>query len=453
MKGIFILLLIFLLPVTPSLAEKFTLEQAIDRALQLDPRIQERKHNVAAARALLQEALGSDDVFIDANAFMGIVPGVKGGLYQNGANTCVSPCTLRRDVYDFNDGLSLWTSVQIKLIKPLYTFGKVSNYAEAAQGNIDVKRGDVSLQRNQTRLDVATAYYGYLAARDTRYLLQDVSDRLDKALVLVNTWLDSDSGQVKQSDKFALETGVATLNRYLAEAQAVENIAMSGLHMLLGVAHDEPVELVDRKIRPLPLPEMDLDELRDKALIQRPEIDQLKAGLRARRALVLAKKADKMPNIYTGIIASVAVASNRDELKNPYVIDPFNHYAATPVLGLKWDWSDGVQSAKVARAQAELDALIAKRAYARVGIPFEVEEQYYQVLAHYRAVEEMSLASRAGRRWMISSYSDFEAGFEESTKVIEAFKSYVLAHSEYLKMVNDYNMYVLRLDNVTGVRH
>jgi len=263
--------------------------------------------------------------------------------------------------------------------------------------------------------------------------------------------LESDTGQVKQSDKYALETGIATLNRYQAEAQATEQIAMSGLRLLLGVVGDEALELAENRISPLPFPEMDLDELHNKALTQRPEIEQLKSGLRARRALVLAKKADKMPNVYTGVIASFADAPNRAELNNPYVTDPFNHYAATPVVGVKWDWSGGVQSARVNRAQAKLDALIAKRSYARIGIPFEVDEQYYQVLSHHRSVQQMSIASRSGRRWMISSYSDFEAGFEESTKVIEAFRSYVLAHSEYLKMVNDYNLHVLRLDNVTGV--
>lgn len=453
MQKFFTFILGYLLVLSPLAAETFSFQQIVERALQQDYRIEERKHHVEAARALLQEALAGDDVFIDGNAFMGIVPGVDGGLYQNGSNTCNAPCTLRDDSYQINDGLSLWTSIQIKLIKPLYTFGKVENYAEAAQGNVDVKRNEVILQRGRTRIDVATAYYAYLAARDTRYLLQNVSKRLNKSLNLVKEWLDEDTGQVRQSDRFALETGIATLNRYLAEAQGIENVAMSALRLLVGMGPDEILQLDEKRISPLPLPIMDLPKLRLQALSQRPEIAQLKAGLRARRALVLAKKSDKMPNIYTGVIASLAHAPNRNKLNNPYIADPFNHYAITPVLGVKWDWYDGVQSARVNRAQAELDALIAKRSYARVGIPFEVEEQYYQVVAHHKAVQEMTRASRSGRRWMISSYSDFEAGFEESTKVIEAFKSYVVAHSEYLKMVNDYNMHVLRLDHVVGTKY
>ena len=43
------------------------------------------------------------------------------------------------------------------------------------------------------------------------------------------------------------------------------------------------------------------------------------------------------------------------------------------------------------------------------------------VHAHHEMVEQLYAASRSGRRWMISSYADFEAGVEEAGKVITAF--------------------------------
>ncbi len=51
---------------------------------------------------------------------------------------------------------------------------------------------------------------------------------------------------------------------------------------------------------------------------------------------------------------------------------------------------------------------------------------------------------------MISSYADFEAGLEESSKVMTAFQGYIVAHSDYLRTVNDYNMYVAQLKFVIG---
>ena len=63
------------------------------------------------------------------------------------------------------------------MIKPLYTFGKIERYGEAAQGNIDLKRGEIRLQRGATLLDTKRAYFGFLTARDTRVFLEDMQSR------------------------------------------------------------------------------------------------------------------------------------------------------------------------------------------------------------------------------------------------------------------------------------
>ena len=97
-----------------------------------------------------------------------------------------------------------------------------------------------------------------------------------------------------------------------------------------------------------------------------------------------------------------------------------------------------------------MNALIAKSATAREGIPFQVAEQFNQVKFNHEAVVQLADASRAARRWMIASFADFEAGMEKGDKVVTAFQGYVLAHTDYLKTVFDYNMYVAQLLNVTG---
>jgi len=443
LKKSWLILAILFIPAIPRAAEVITLEQAVERALQADPRVEERQHLVDAARALLQEALGSDDLIFDVNTFIGLTTQVDGGFY---ASDGVTP---RSDKYDWN-GLTSWSSVQFSIIKPLYTFGKIEHYAEAAKGNIEVKKGDVLLQRSNTILDVNRAYYGYLTARDTRYLFEDVIDRLNKAIDLVTKWLEEGNSNIRQSDLYALQSGKSLINKFLSQAMAVENIALDGLKVLINVSMESELEVADQRIAPVSLPAMSLEELSRKALEKRPEMMQLEAGLKARRALVAANKAEKLPNIYAGIAGAAAYSPGRTRLDNPFIYDPFNDYGATPVLGIKWNWTRGVQTAKVAQAKAELDALVEKSSFAQRGIPFEVAEQYHQVQAYNDAVKELAEGSRSARRWMIASYADFEAGIEESRNVLTAFQGYVLIHSDYLTTVNDYNMHVVRLRYVTG---
>jgi len=434
-------------------AETLNLAQAVDRALHADPRIAERKHLVEAARAMLQEAQGASGVRYDVNTFLGLAPGVNGGIFDNGgtvSETCGTNCRLRSDAYKFNDGLSLWANLQFKIIKPLYTFGKIESYSEAAQGNVDVKRGDVRLQRDKTRLEVTRAYYGYLAARDTRYLFEDVAKRLDKAQTLTARWLKQGRGKVKQSDLYALRTAASMVRKYLAQAKAVEKISLDGLKVLTGVGLDHDLQVADDHITPVALPSASLAALQAEALTKRPEIGQLEAGMRARRALVAAHKAEEKPDVYVGLVGSLAYSPNRDRLDNPYITDPYNHAGVTPVVGVKWQWNAGMQSARVARAQAEMNALVQKSAYARNGIPFQVAEAYHTAHGDYDAVQDLEHASHDGRRWMIGRYADYEAGLEEPSKVIEAFQGYVLAHSDYLGTVDKYNNDVAKLMSVSG---
>ncbi|MBU4500446.1 MAG: TolC family protein, partial [Gammaproteobacteria bacterium] len=54
------------------------------------------------------------------------------------------------------------------------------------------------------------------------------------------------------------------------------------------------------------------------------------------------------------------------------------------------------------------------------------------------------------RRWLIASLADFSAGLESADKMTDALKNYVLAQTEYVRTINDYNMNVAQLARLTG---
>ena len=431
-------------------ADRLSLEQAIEMALAHDPRIEEKKAFVRQAEGLLQEAEGSEGFRYMVDSFLAIATGVDGGFYEDGADSCSGSCEPRDDLYDVDDGLSLWAGLTFAIVKPLATFGRLDNYQEAAQKNITIKQQDVTLQRDVVALQVVKAYYGYLTARDSRLLLEDTRRRLAGALNLVEGWLQEDTGNASQSDKYALQSGLGLIDNFLAEAGSLEKIAMAGLKFLTG-HEDGVIELADRRIKPVELPGESLDEWIQLALENRSEFKQVEAGLAARRALVEATRADEKPIVFAGVAGSLAYAPDRDRLDNPHVYDPFNHVAASPLIGMRWQFGPGAQQGRVAQAQAELDALVHKASFAREGIPFQVREQYYTMQAKYEAIGSMRKSSSAARRWMIAAYSDFEAGLEEADDIINALQVYVLAYAEYLRAVNDFNNLVSKMKSVSGV--
>ena len=167
--------------------------------------------------------------------------------------------------------------------------------------------------------------------------------------------------------------------------------------------------------------------------------------------MVEAKRASKKPIIFAGIAGSAAYSPDRERLGNPYLYDPFNHAAASPLIGLTWQWEADAQPAQVAQEQAELDALLHKASFARKGIPFQVTEQYHMVQSKHQALTAMRDSAQAARRWMIAAYTDFEAGLEEAEKILTAMQAYVLAYADYVRIVNDFNNHVSKLNSVSGV--
>jgi len=431
-------------------ADTVTLQQAIAMSVTADPRLKEGEQVIAAAQALVREVRGNAGWRVNANAFIGLAPQAEGGFYQGGAFSCaVPPCTPRTDG-DRLRGVSDWTRLEFALVKPLYTFGKIERYGDAAQSNVEIKQGELKKTRADIIFDTKRAYYGHLAARDARIFLTEIQGRVDQAIATVERNLRDETGESRKTDLFALQTAKGVLAKYVHQAHAIEKISLDGLRVLTGAGLRSNLTVADAHIEPVPFPQIELAEFQARALQNRAEMQQIEAGLRARRALVAARKADRMPDVYAGVIGQVNHASRRERLDNPYLHDPFNNAGLTPVVGVRWDTVFGVANARVDQAQAELEALNHKRAFAVAGIPFEVSEAYANAQANYESLRELAESSAAARRWMVASLADFAAGAETASKVADAIRNFALVQTEYLRTVNDYNLNVAQLARLTG---
>ena len=444
-----LLFMLLLLSQATNAEVRLSLDQAIELAYGYDARIDEKEAFVRKAEGVLAEAEGSEGFQYGATSFLAITRGLEGGFYEGGAESCSDNCRPRDDNYNLNNGLSLWAGLTFSIIKPLMTFGRLENYQEAALQNIRVKQQEVILQRDIIRLDVVKAYYGYLTARDSRYLLENTLKKLEGALYLANEWIETGEGNVSLSDRYALESGIGLVRSFLANTRGLEAIAMDGIKLLTGL-QSEIVEIDDSRLQPLALPELGVEESVEMALVNRVEVRQVEAGLSARRALVEVQRAGKKPVVFAGVAGSLTYSPGRDRLDNPHIYDPFNNVAVSPLVGMRWQFGLETQSALVSQAQADLDALVHKATFARRGIPFQVREQYHLVQAKHESISAMKTSAKSARRWMISTYNDFEAGLEEPKKILEAMNVYVFAYADYLKVVNEFNNHIFKLKSVSG---
>ncbi len=430
--------------------EPVTLEQATEMALHADPRIEEQRANVARAQALIERVEGEGGPRVSANLFMGLAPKAEDGIFDNGTNTCPKgeSCTLRDDGNELDEGFTVTSGLTASIIRPLYTFGKLENYGAAASLNRDVKASEVALARGETWLTVRRAYWGYLAARDTRRMLEGVKRQVDRTRKEMRK--DAEAGEVPMSQLYALESGAAQLDRYLAEAGSVESIAIDGLKTIIGVPIDSSIEVADSAIEPIALPDDEVSDLARRALAQRPEMAMAENGQAAMRHYVEARKSERYPNLYAGLVAGATYTPGRDRLNNPYINQPLNQAYAGPVVGLQWDFNPGVTRANVSDAEAQLQGVVAKAKLARQGIPFQVSEAYHAATGLDRQIAALDSAKENTRKWMVSTFMDYQAGLVDGGDLAEAVKANTEAQADYFRAINDYNMSVAKLAVATG---
>ena len=116
-----------------------SLNKAIELAFSHDPRVEEKEAFVRQAQGLLAEAEGSAGFRYGVDTFLALTPNVEGGFFENGQDSCTSDCAPRDDVFDIDDGISVWGGLTFSIIKPLATFGRLESYQNAAQHNILIK--------------------------------------------------------------------------------------------------------------------------------------------------------------------------------------------------------------------------------------------------------------------------------------------------------------------------
>ncbi len=135
-------------------------------------------------------------------------------------------------------------------------------------------------------------------------------------------------------------------------------------------------DIADASLTPEDRIPYDLKDYIKNAIELRPEFIQLKEALNAKNALINVEKSNFYPQLFAGLTAYIAGASNRDRIKNPFIFDYLNSTSGAAFLGLKWSIDFGITNGRVKEAEAEYYKLVEKKRFANEAIPLEVRKAY-----------------------------------------------------------------------------
>ncbi|MBI4381577.1 MAG: TolC family protein [candidate division NC10 bacterium] len=422
----------------PAPSAVYTLKDLIQRALATSPEIRQFQRGAEVAMAKKDQADAARYPQIELTAVVGPSPRARGTVVD-------SPD--RKDSPTINNVFEI---VEMTLVQPLYTFGKISSFREAADAGVRVDRAKVEEKASDVILRIKELYYGRLLTSDLLSLIDEISEDLDKAIEKTERQLKADAPGVDEVDLYKLKAfrGEALRNRY--ETQKGFDLATAALRTFAGLDPGQPLELDAKGLDAAPRQAEPEEQAIGTALDLRSEMHQVRAGLKATEALVRAEESSLYPQFFLGVNGYYAQAGNRTRQQNPFAYDPLNDRFVAVVLGLKYNLDFGITRGKIRAAQAEHLRVQETKQFAEQGIPLQVRKAHRELVEAKESIRATEEGWRNARKWLVAAKANFDLGVGDARDLGQAVEAYAKLRAENFKGMYNYNLALANIEHATG---
>jgi len=417
------------------------LDECIRTALKAAPEIGEAQADMALTLTKLQEAKSYRYPQVDILALFGPAPGAK--------REDISP-EVKTDVSFSKNNLTWFTSADLLITQPLWTFGKISENMKAAGHGIEVDKAKKQQKANEVALEVKKYYYGVLLAREMKGVLSELQEYMATGKKKVRELIEHEVPSGDEMDLYKIDAYAGAVNKFMEEALKGERLALAALKARMGLGESIEVDVATERLTMDNEPETDIEVFIERARLQRPEFKQLKEGLAARSALVDAAKANYYPDIFLAGVLSWAYADKRDRIDNPYITDRFQHAYGGLALGLKWHLDFGIIGAKVAAEQAQLNRLQSTNSYAEAFIPLQIRKAWLEMKEAEKVVTITKDAFTSAKKWGAAALANFDFGIGNPKDVFEAVEVYGKMKADHYQAIYNYKIAKANLEYAIG---
>lgn len=417
------------------------LDECIRTALQAAPELGEAQADLELTTSKLQEAKSYRYPQMDLLALFGPAPGAK--------REDISPVINTDKSFSIKE-LTWFTSADLMITQPLWTFGKISENMKAATHGVEVDKAKKQQKGNEIALEVKKYYYGVLLAREMKGVLTELQDYMEAGKKKVRQLIEDEVPSGDEMDLYKIDAYAGSINKFMEEAKKGEQLALAALKARLNLGDNMNVEVATERLTMDSEPAGDIETFIERSRLQRPEFKQLKEGLAARTALVDAAKANYYPDVFLAGVISWAYADQRDRVNNPYISDRFQHAYGGVALGLKWHLDFGITGAKVAAEQAQLNRLQSTNNYAEAFIPLQIRKAWLDMKEAEKVVTVTQDAYKSAKKWGAAALANFDFGIGNPRDVFDAVEVYGKMKADHYQAIYNYKLAKANLDYAIG---
>lgn len=336
--------------------------------------------------------------------------------------------------------------LDVKLLQPLYTFGKIEAARDAAAAGRTVAGLGVEQARAEAVTLAVRAYYARKWALGAQATLDEALGRLEGWVKKIDAEIERGKSTYSETDLLRLKIAVEHVHLLRLEIVKAGEIAQSGLRLL---TQDREAEVDGAELVLPDDPQRPLAHYELSAELKRPESRMLKAGVEAAAAQRKLRIAEMLPDLGIAGSFTYAYASSVDDPQNGFFNRP-NTLSLGLALVLRQPLDFGLRSGKLEQARAEERTALAKRRLAQAGLLLEVERAFAEAKEARQRSARTGRAERLARSWLTAIDQNMEMGVGESRDLVDAARAYLEMRLRHLQAILDVHVTGAQLQRAAG---
>jgi outer membrane protein len=419
-----IAVLALFLSMTSSDTLSFTVEEAIDFALQNNPEISQLTIEFQKSKEQVGQAISSFYPAVTATGYYAYVTDVP---------------VIEFDSIPIPFGSNENYKVTVSLQQVLFAWGKLYNAFKISDLASDIAELTLVRKQQEIRYSVTDASYGLSVLDEYVKQARASLTQLEKFAAAVETRYKA--GLVSQFDLLRAQVQVQNLKHTVIESENSLNLAREGFRLLLGMKLDSEftltgeLQMIDE--------EFSLDELIADALQNRAEVKNLKKAERIGRLSQSIARRANLPTLVGGATydRSKPFGITGDEWGSNIT---FN-------LGFQWTLFSGFSNLYKSR-EASLMLKETRLAMENLdrAIAVEVKQAYLSFLAAKEAIDAAEKNVGQAKKAFEIIETRYKSGLATSLEVLDTELAYRQAEVNYLSALKNYNTSLAQIYKATG---
>jgi outer membrane protein, multidrug efflux system len=433
----------------PAAARRYTLPELIAKVNAEYSGVQAAREGVAASDAQLSQA---NRLWWPTGQLTFALTGSPEVRCQPDPQHCISTNVV--DFKDFRAGFDKVLPIHgaafnlnLSLVQPLYTFGKIEAAKIAARAGVDVAKAQVDKDRAEVTFNVTRAYWLLKWARAASATLDDGRQRLKEWVKKINDEIDKGKPTYTENDLVRIKLALDVAELTALDVDKARELGLAGVRML---TDDPDADIDEEELEIVEVAEQPLSFYEDAARTHRPEARMLSAGTDAARAGRKLQLANLLPDF--GIAASFTwgYAGAVDDPQNAFMNHP-NTVGVGLALVMRYNLDVPMRLANYTKAKADERILAARRKQALGGISIEIENAWLDARAARRKAELLQHSEKVARGWYNAVDQNLQVGVAESRDLVDAARSFFELRMRHLQSIMDVNLALTALKQASGV--